>query len=96
MRLIPLALSALNKIENLLLEKAYCRNTPRRTFIEKNNKFWESMGSHNNSSNKYVLSEGVTGNSFWAMLLSTTNAILASAYKAKTIYLFESIPTSYL
>ena len=96
MRLIPLALSALNKIENLLLEKAYCRNTPRRTFIEKNNKFWESMGSHNNSSNKYVLSEGVTGNSFWAMLLSTTNAILASAYKAKTIYLFESIPASYL
>lgn len=90
MKLIPKCLQFLDFLKRILLKIAYFRNPVRRNFIKENSEFWKSFDEGIEDQKELVLVEGVSGNDYWSLLVSTSAAILGYAHRAKTAYLLES------
>ena len=66
--------------------------------MKENRRFWDSIGAFDSKPNRYIFSEYTMGMDRWALSISTSNAILASALNAKILYLrtkaFDKHPSS--
>jgi hypothetical protein len=60
-----------------------------RKLISVNRKFWSKAGAFNPASAKVIVVEHAAGRNFWSLVVSISAALVASAYKARVVFLME-------
>lgn len=86
------------KLQIYRAKKFFLKNKTVTSFLKENRRFWDSIGAFDSKPNRYIFSEYTMGMDRWALSISISNAILASALNAKVLYLrtkaFDKHPSS--